>query len=183
MNEIKMWGRGGQGTVMAAEILAFGLAEEGKWVAAFPSFGPERRGAPVDAFIRFNDRKVINVSEIIYPDCLAVFDRMRAISTPEDPQIKKGGMLILNVPIDFKTKPYKGLKNLAKVDATAIAVQEIGRDISNSGMLGALAKVTGWLSLSSLEKGLKEHFKGKLLDVNVRCLHRGYDEVEINQGG
>ena len=181
MKEIIFHGRGGQGTVIASEMLAAGLANENKWVAAFPSFGPERRGAPVDAFIRFDDKPVTSVSEIKQPDCLMVLDRVRAIKTPDNPGVKPGGILILNVGADFTLKQYKEIGVIGRVDATNIAVEEIGRDISNSVMLGAFARATGWIGLEPLSKTLEEHFKGKLLTVNIRCLKRGYEEIVLRQ--
>ncbi len=181
MKEIKLWGRGGQGAVIAAEMLAAALATDGKWVAAFPSFGPERRGAPVDAFIRFDDKPITTVSEIKAPDCLMVLDRVRAVSTPVDPEIKPDGILIMNVAMDVEPKAYQGISVLGRVDGTKIGMEEIGRDISNSVMLGAFAKTTGWISEEPLLECLEEHFAGKLLKVNQQCLKRGFQETVVTQ--
>jgi pyruvate ferredoxin oxidoreductase gamma subunit len=183
MKEIIMWGRGGQGAVIASEMLAGAFAKEGKWVSAFPSFGPERRGAPVDAFIRFNEKKITTVSQIRHPDCLIVMDRMRANTTPEDPEMREGGILVLNISNDFIPAQFKGIDILGRIDATSIALEEIGRDISNSVMLGAFARATGWVGLDSLVSVLEEKFQEKLLKQNVRCMERGYEEIDLIKSG
>ena len=81
-------------------------------------------------------------------------------------------------------KDYEGIGILGLIDATAIATEEIGRDISNSVMMGAFAKGTGWVSVEAIGKALEGYFQGKLLQANLRCLQRGYEEIEImNYGG
>jgi 2-oxoacid:acceptor oxidoreductase gamma subunit (pyruvate/2-ketoisovalerate family) len=178
MKEVRIMGRGGQGTVIAAEMLAGALAEEGKWVSAFPSFGVERRGAPVDAFLRFGDKRITKVSLITEPDCLVVFDRKRASSVPKYPELKAGGIMILNVR-RAAHKSYEGIGILGLIDATALATEEIGRDISNTVMMGAFARCTGWVSVEAIGKILEGYFHGRLLQVNIQCLKRGYEEVEV----
>ena len=174
MREIRMMGRGGQGTVIAAEMLAAALAEEGKWVSAFPSFGVERRGAPVEAFLRFGEKPITKVSLIEKADCLIVLDRKRALSVPTSPDLKlRGGF----------EKAYDGVSALGRIDATGVAAEEIGRDISNTVMMGAFARCTGWVSLEAIGKVLETYFRGKVLEDNIRCLNRGYKETTIIRHG
>jgi 2-oxoacid:acceptor oxidoreductase gamma subunit (pyruvate/2-ketoisovalerate family) len=178
MKEVRMMGRGGQGTVIAAEMLAAALAEEGKWVSAFPSFGVERRGAPVDAFLRFDNRPIAKVSLIEKADCLIVLDRKRANSLPESPELKPGAIMVLNVRTAAH-KIYGEIGVLGQIDATAVAMEEIGKDISNTVMMGAFARCTGWVGLEAIGKILEERFQGRLRDMNMKCLQRGYEEVRI----
>ena len=183
MKEVRMMGRGGQGTVIASEMLAAALAEEGKWVSAFPSFGVERRGAPVDAFLRFGDRRITQVSLITKADCLVVLDRKRANAVFKSPELKPGGIMVLNMRT-VAQEIYEGIGVLGQIDATGVATEEIGRDISNTVMMGAFARCTGWVGLEAIVKILRGYFQGKLLEMNIRCLKRGYEEIRvINDGG
>jgi len=177
-----MMGRGGQGTVIAAEMLAAALAEEGKWVSAFPSFGVERRGAPVEAFLRFGEKPITKVSLIEKADCLIVLDRKRALSVPTSPDLKPGGIMVMNLRGGFE-KAYDGVSALGRIDATGVAAEEIGRDISNTVMMGAFARCTGWVSLEAIGKVFETYFRGKVLENNIRCLNRGYKETTIIRHG
>jgi 2-oxoacid:acceptor oxidoreductase gamma subunit (pyruvate/2-ketoisovalerate family) len=180
MTELRMHGRGGQGAVLAAEILATALVLEGKYAASFPFFGSERRGAPVQAFVRFGTVPIRERTRIYHPDLVLVTDRVLAGNPLCYNGIKVGGIVIANAnPEKIIPVLQENIEKLAAVDANSICQEEIGRVITNTCMLGALAGATQAVKLESVEEALKQFFKGKVLTGNIRCLHRGYNEVSL----
>jgi 2-oxoacid:acceptor oxidoreductase gamma subunit (pyruvate/2-ketoisovalerate family) len=179
MKEVRLHGRGGQGAVLAAKMLASAAAIEGKCVASFPMYGFERRGMPVVAFTRFDEAQIREKSQIYTPDCLMVVDPTLLKLDGLFNGLKPGGVLILNGKSAPAERMSDNLALAGTVDATRIAVEEIGRDIPNTCLLGALAAATGWLKLESVIKGLGEYFEGEMLRKNIRNAERGYEEVEV----
>ncbi|MFZ7127661.1 MAG: 2-oxoacid:acceptor oxidoreductase family protein [Desulfobacterales bacterium] len=179
VKEIRFHGRGGQGAVMAAKMLASAAAIEGKCVASFPMYGFERRGMPVIAFTRFDDEPIREKTQIYTPDCLMVIDPTLLGLTTLFDGLKPGGVLILNSAKPYETRPSENLKSVGVINATHVALCEIGRDIPNTCLIGALAKTTGWLKLESVLKGLADYLEGDMLKMNIRNAERGYHEVEV----
>lgn len=180
MLEIRFHGRGGQGAVTSAELLAGAVISEGKYAQSFPSFGPERRGAPVVAFSRVDDKPIRARFAVYEPDVAVVLDSsLLEISSP-DKGLKEDGYLIVNSsrsPEELKEKyGYEGIR-VATVDATKIATENLGRPITNTTMLGAMVKVTGLIKPESMEKPLKERF-GRIAEKNLESFRRAYDEVK-----
>ena len=179
MKEIRIHGRGGQGAVLAARMLASAFLAEGKFVASFPMYGFERRGAPVVAFTRIDDKPIREKTQIYTPDCLVVIDpglmKLPALFSGLKPE----GVLILNSPKPLKDRPSDNLKIGGVVNATQIAVDEIGRDIPNTCLLGAFAAATGWLDLQSVLSCLGDYLSGDILQRNLHSVERGYHEVEV----
>jgi 2-oxoacid:acceptor oxidoreductase gamma subunit (pyruvate/2-ketoisovalerate family) len=179
VKEIRFHGRGGQGAVMAAKMLASACAAEGKHVASFPMYGFERRGMPVVAFTRFSDEPIREKTQIYTPDCLMVIDpTLLGLKNLWD-GLKEDGVLILNSPRPFTDPPHANLRKAGIINATQVALCEIGRDIPNTCLIGALAKVTGWVKLESVLQGLAEYLEGDMLKRNLRNAERGYEEVEV----
>lgn len=179
MKEIRFHGRGGQGIVLAARMLASACAAEDRYVASFPMYGFERRGMPVVAFTRFDDQPIREKTQIYTPDCLVVIDpTLLGIKTLFD-GLKEDGVLILNSANPPAQPPSPNVKTMGVVNATQIALCEIGRDIPNTCLVGALAKVTGWVSLDSVLTGLADYLEGDMLKRNIRNAERGYHEVEV----
>ncbi len=179
MKEIRIHGRGGQGAVTAARMLASAFVNEGKFVASFPMYGFERRGAPVQAFTRVDDKPIREKTQVYTPDCMVVIDpTLLKISTLFS-GIKPDGILIANSPKPFETSFDKNLKTAGVVNATQIAVEEIGRDIPNTCLLGAFAATTQWVKLESILNSLKDYLSGDMLQRNVRSCERGFREVKI----
>jgi 2-oxoacid:acceptor oxidoreductase gamma subunit (pyruvate/2-ketoisovalerate family) len=179
MKEIRIHGRGGQGAVLAARMLASAFVVEGRFVASFPMYGFERRGAPVVAFTRIDDKPIREKTQVYHPDCLIVIDPGLMKLPTLFAGLKPEGILILNSPRPLKARPNDNLKTGAVINATRIAVEEIGRDIPNTCLLGAFAAATGWLALSSLLTSLGEYLSGDMLQRNLRSVERGYREVEV----
>jgi 2-oxoacid:acceptor oxidoreductase gamma subunit (pyruvate/2-ketoisovalerate family) len=181
MREIRIHGRGGQGAVLAARMLASAFVIEGKSVASFPMYGFERRGAPVVAFTRIDDKPIREKTQIYTPDCMVVIDPGLMKLPTLFNGLKPEGVLILNSPMPLKNRPNDNLKTGGVINATQIAVDEIGRDIPNTCLLGAFAATTGWLDLQSILSCLKEYLSGDMLQRNLRSAERGYREVEVIQ--
>lgn len=178
MKEIRLHGRAGQGARMAAEILASALVLEGKYVSAFPMFGAERRGAPITAFLRFDDKPVRLTTQIYEPDCLVVLDPAQ-LKPATFNGLKPNGMLIVNTSKPLADRMHHNVAVIGFTDATAIALEHIGRPIVNTCMLGVFAKTTGWTSLDFILPSLEEHFSGSLLENNVKALREGFQTTQV----
>jgi 2-oxoacid:acceptor oxidoreductase gamma subunit (pyruvate/2-ketoisovalerate family) len=177
--EIRFHGRGGQGAVLAARMLASACAVEGKCVASFPMYGFERRGMPVVAFTRVSEEPIREKTQIYTPDCLMVIDPTLLNLKNLFDGLKEDGVLILNRPDPPAEPLHPNLKTVGVINATQVALCEIGRDIPNTCLLGALAKTTGWVQLDSVLQGLADYFQGDLLKRNIRNAERGFAEVEV----
>jgi len=183
--EIRWHGRGGQGAVTSAELLARAAISEGKYAQAFPKFGPERRGAPVQAFDRISGREPIRVrADVDAPDVVVVLDPtlLRIIDVTSG--LKDTGVLIVNtskdmseVEADFGTK-----WRLAAVDATRIAREELGVPIVNTTMLGVLLRATGVVKAESLVGPLQDRF-GRIAERNVNAMKRASVEAVVKERG
>jgi 2-oxoacid:acceptor oxidoreductase gamma subunit (pyruvate/2-ketoisovalerate family) len=178
MKEIRVHGRGGQGAMAGARMLATAFVGEGKWATSFPEFGFERRGAPVRAFVRVDDRPIREKTKVYNPDCLLVIDPRLISSASTFEGIKERGILVVNGP---QTDSYaeRGIGIVGTVNATQIGLEEVGMAVTNTCMLGAFARTTGWIGLDALLASLSEYFRGSLLARNLRCVERGYHETAL----
>jgi len=181
VKEIRIHGRGGQGAVMAARMLASAFVAEGMHVASFPMYGFERRGAPVVAFTRYDDKPIHVKTQIYNPDCLIVIDPGLLTLPTLFTGVKPGGVFILNSGKKLPEQPNENLKIGGVVNATQIAVDEIGRDIPNTCLLGAFASASGWLKLESILDALPDYLSGDILQRNLKSAERGYREVEVTK--
>ena len=181
ITEIRWHGRGGQGAVTSAELLALAAIEEGKYAQAFPSFGPERRGAPVLVFNRVSDATPIRArAAITDPDVVVILDPGLLDITDVTSGLKEDGVLVINTQktlVDIKSE-LSGPWRLAVVNATSIAREIIGVPIVNTTMLGALVKATDIIELESLTGPLKERF-GARAKGNMDACRKAYEETEI----
>lgn len=164
---------------MAARMLASAFVIEGKSVASFPMYGFERRGAPVVAFTRVDDKQIREKTQIYNPDCLVVIDPGLLTLPTLFTGLKPEGILILNSPKKLDEQLDANLKIVGLVNATQIAVEEIGRDIPNTCLLGAFAAASGWLKLDSILSCLPDYLSGDILERNLKSAERGYKEVEV----
>jgi len=183
MLEIRFHGRGGQGAVTSAELIAISAINKGNFAQAFPSFGPERRGAPVVAFCRV-DAKKINIRAKVYkPDVVIVLDPGLLNLMDPTEGMKQDGIMILNTNrnLDDIVRTIKAPIRLAVVDANKIAIEELGRPIVNTTMLGAFIKATGLIETQDINAPLLERFGAKLGDKNMQALMRAYNEVRIKE--
>ncbi len=160
MIEIRIHGRGGQGSVIASKIMAVALFSEGKWVQSFPKFGVERRGAPVEAFLRLDQDKILIRSEIEAPDHIVILDATLMEVTDVTSGLKKGGWIIINThgsPEDFPD--FKDFK-IGCVDASRIAADHrLGSrsaPIVNTAICGAFARATELVGIDSICNAIRE---------------------------
>jgi pyruvate ferredoxin oxidoreductase gamma subunit len=181
MLEIRWHGRGGQGAVTSVEMLALAAIGEGKHAQGFPSFGPERRGAPVTAFNRIDNKRIKVRSAIYNPDAVVVLDSSLVTLVNVTEGLKPDGTLIVNTsksPEELKKElNFKG--RVATVDASKIAWEELGVPITNTTMLGALIKIVGIVKLDSVKDPIGHRF-GRIAGKNLAALKRAYEEVKIN---
>jgi len=180
MGEIRLHGRGGQGTVIAAEMLANAFVFGGKYASVFPSFGVERRGSAVMAFARFGEMPIRERTRVYRPDILLMLDQSLTEIRSNYDGFKAGGLIIANTKheqaiLDLDMKQG----TLAIVDGVSIALEETGTAITNTCMLGAFAKATGLVKLEDLKEALGLYFTGKILAKNIRSLERGFAEVKV----
>ncbi|MEO2152111.1 MAG: pyruvate/ketoisovalerate ferredoxin oxidoreductase subunit gamma, partial [Thermococcus sp.] len=175
-------GRGGQGAVTAANILASAAFKQGKYVQAFPFFGVERRGAPVTAFTRIDDKPIRIKTQIYEPDIVVVLDPSLLETVDVTAGLKDGGIVIINtekskeeVLEKLKKKPAK----LALVDATTIALDILGLPITNTAILGAVAKATGVVELKYVQEAIKETFSGTLGEKNAKAAEEAFNKTVV----
>ncbi len=180
MFEIRFHGRGGQGAVLAAKILAKALVEEGKFVKAIPAFGFERRGAPVEAYLRYDDKEFRQITNIYNPDCIVCLDPTLAQTVNIFAGINENATWVQATKknLDQLEVPER-VTRVGLCDGFGLALEVLGRPITNSIMLGVLAKTTGIVSLESLNKGMATTaFRDALLEKNVEAAKRGYEATK-----
>ncbi len=178
--EIRWHGRGGQGVVLANQLIGMALFEEGKNIQTFPDFGPERTGGPVRGYTRFSEDPIDIHSSVYEPDILAVIDPYLA----EDPSVYTGlkpeGVAVVNsakTPGDLRRKLGLNVKTLGVVDAAKISKEVFGAYVFNTPVLGGLVRLTGIVRLETIEKLFLNRFPGRVGELNVKMLKRGYEEV------
>ena len=176
MIEIRFHGRGGQGAVTAARLLAEAAFLEGKYCQAFPSFGAERRGAPIVAFARIDTEPIRIRAQVYEPNHVVVFDPTLLETVNVAAGLKRGGIIVLNAK-----KLPEGLHagEVAMVDATAIALETLGVPITNTAMLGAFIRATKLISLESVLKAVGGYFKGKLAGKNMAAVKAAYERTVV----
>ncbi|MEK7439141.1 MAG: NADH-dependent phenylglyoxylate dehydrogenase subunit gamma [Pseudomonadota bacterium] len=183
MYEIRIHGRGGQGAVMAGGILATALVLEGKYVVAVPSFGFERRGAPVASYLRFDAREIRQMTNIYHPDCVLCIDPTVARAVNVFEGVRDGAVLVQTSakPLgDMQLPPQ--IATVGLCDAVSIALDIFKRSITNTIMLGAFARTTGLVSLESLQAAIrKSDFRDAGLKQNMAALARGYESTQVHQ--
>jgi pyruvate ferredoxin oxidoreductase gamma subunit len=182
MTEVRLHGRGGQGVVSAAQMIADAAVAEGKYVQAFPEFGAERSGAPIAAYARLSDGPIEIHSFIRNPDVVVVVDKSMAYFKSTTSGLAAGGYFISNFDgTSQELRSKLGLDPSVRVialDATGIAMKCLGRDFPNTPMLGALVKATNLVGFESLAKVLGERFKGSVRAGNEEALKLGYEGVK-----
>ncbi|WMW23834.1 pyruvate ferredoxin oxidoreductase subunit gamma [Methanolobus sediminis] len=178
MKEIRIHGRGGQGSVTAAELLAVAAFADGKFSQAFPAFGVERRGAPVQAFTRINNEPIRLRSQIYEPDYVIVQDPTLLEVVDVASGLKEDGILIINSDFDADTFDLDTKAKIMTVNATKIALDIIGRPIVNTVLLGAFAGATGEIEPESIMEAVKERFPGKVGERNAEAIQEAYNMMK-----
>jgi pyruvate ferredoxin oxidoreductase gamma subunit len=178
MIEIRIHGRGGQGNVAAAELLSIAAFHDGKYSQAFPSFGAERVGAPVQAFVRIDDRRIRVREEVRNPDYIIVQDMYLLETVPVLDGLKPDGLILVNSTMAPEELKLKTSATVETIPATEIAIEIIGRPIPNAIMIGAFCSITGLVSLEAVQRAIMEKFPGPVGENNVAALERAHEIIE-----
>lgn len=184
--EIRWHGRGGQGTVTAAKVLADACLSGGRYVQAFPEYGPERAGAPLRAYNRISENVIRMYCPVLHPQVVSVADAtlLDAVNVTEG--AGDDAIFIVNTardPQEIRKKlNAKPSQKVLTVDASRIAMDCIGRPLPNASMLGAISKATDIIGLDTLLENVKKSFgkkfSQKIIDGNLEATKRGYEEVK-----
>ena len=181
LHELRIHGRGGQGAVLACSILAQALIDDGKHAVAIPSFGFERRGAPVAAFLRFSDAPIRAMTNVYHPDCVVCIDPTVSKTVDIYAGMKASGTVVLTTKAAVDELKFPdSVARVGLCDAVGIALSIYKRPVTNAIMLGAFARTSGLLSLSSLKEALQQmDFRDAGLSQNLTAAERGYNETQI----
>ena len=185
MLEIRWHGRGGQGAVTASKILADSALAEGKQIQAFPEYGSERQGAPIKAFTRISDKPITVHSQVTNPDMVVVLDPtlLKVVDVTEG--LAEDGKIVVNTtmtPAELREKLSLKGRKVYTIDATGIALKNLGKAIPNTPMIGALVKATGMLRIEGVTEDFKHKFHNKfredIVAGNVNAIMDAYNEVK-----
>ncbi len=180
MLEIRIHGRGGQGNVVAAYLLAAAAIDGGRFAQAFPAFGAERRGAPVAAFVRIDEQPIRRRCQVREPLFLIVQDPALMEVPGTLNGLQAGGTVLVDGPearIDDS-----GDNEIIAMPATRLALEHIGRPVPNTALLAAFITLTGLMPLSALTDALAERFKGPVLEKNRSLVEAAAETVEAGRG-
>lgn len=174
MLEIRIHGRGGQGAVTAASLLAMAAGHDDKFSQGFPAFGVERRGAPVKAFARISDKPITIRSQVYSPDFVMIMDPTLCDLPEITEGIKPDTVIIINgkpgsAKFENKTHYY---------DATSLALKVLGKNIVNTAILGVFAKTTGLVTLEGILEAIDREFPDKLAEKNKELINQAYKETK-----
>jgi 2-oxoacid:acceptor oxidoreductase gamma subunit (pyruvate/2-ketoisovalerate family) len=181
MLEVRWHGRGGQGAWTASELLARAAITEGKYIQSFPEFGPERMGAPVTAFTRISDEPIKIHCAVYSPDVVAVLDPtlLKTVNVAEGLD-EKTGNLVVNMKengAEIRKQLKSNVGKVWTVEASEISLKILGMPITNTAMLGAVARVTEIVSLETIEKMINERFRGDVATKNFAVVKEAYQGV------
>ena len=184
MTEIRWHGRGGQGAKTAAQLVAQVALEEGKFSQGFPEYGPERMGAPIRGFTRVSNRPIRLHCAIERPDVVVVLDDTMIGMPAVTEGIDDLTMFVINTtlsPSEMREKLGDVAGTIYCVDATTISIDELGRPMPNTPMVGALVKATGCISIDVLKADVERRFMKKfgerIVQGNIGAIQRAYEEV------
>lgn len=186
LTEIRWHGRGGQGVVTAGKLLAETALGTGQYFQAFPDYGPERMGAPIKAYTRLSPEPINLHCQIEYPNVVLVLDPTLLGTVPVTEGLKEDGVLLVNTqstPSEIREITGFETGQVFTVDASHIAIEEMGREITNTPMIGALARATGLFEIDDLIEQTRKRFtklmmKQDIIEANVRAMRRAVTEVQ-----
>jgi len=180
MEQIRIHGRGGQGVVTAAELIAIAAFDNGKYAQAFPHFGVERSGAPVQSYARISDEKIITREQIYNPDILIIQDAS-LLETEKNILVgtNKDTLFIINAPHNYQSPIKLPSKKVFYTPATEIALKIFGKNIVNTVILGSFAKHAGLITLESLKSAVSEKFSDKgeaIIKKNIQAIESAFND-------
>lgn len=183
MLAVRIHGRGGQGVVTAAELLATAAFAEGRHAQAFPSFGSERTGAPVVAFCRIDTHPIRLREPILEPDALIIQDPTLLHQVDVFGGLRKDGYILINTSRSFEDLGLGEFaagfraERLCTVPATEFALKLIGRPLPNAALLGGFAAISGQISLESVGAAVREKFPAKVAEANIAAAAEAFEFV------
>ncbi|MDR5673062.1 Pyruvate:ferredoxin oxidoreductase or related 2-oxoacid:ferredoxin oxidoreductase, gamma subunit [Halalkaliarchaeum sp. AArc-CO] len=177
MEQIRIHGRGGQGSVTLAHLIAEAAFEQGDWAQAFPAFGVERRGAPVEAFARIDAEKITDRSQVNEPTYVLVQDPTLVDIVDVAEGLIEDGTVVVNSTAEPAELSIPTDERIVTVDATGIAREHLGRPIMNTSLLGAFAGATGVLEIDSIESVTVSTFGGDIGRKNAAAADAAFREV------
>jgi len=186
MIELKFFGRAGQGGKTASELIANAALDEGKFIQAFPEYGPEREGAPVKAFVRINSRPIRIHCQVKNPDIVVVIDPTLLECLDVIEGLKEDGLLVVNTHKTPKEiREFTGFKGrIFTVDGTKISMEVFGRNFPNMPILGALVKASNIVKMESLRNQIicvfLEKIGGEKTKKNIEMVERAYEEAQAD---
>ncbi len=182
--EIRWHGRGGQGAVTAAKILAESALGDGKFIQAFPEYGPERAGAPVRSFTRIGSSPIYIHSQVTDPKIVLVLDPTLLDVVDVTEGLAEDGTIIINSnepPQEVRKKTGIKGRKIFTVPATDIAIKELKRNIPNTPMIAALLKITNILNIEAVKNNFKvkysKKFKPEIIEANLRAMDEAFKSV------
>lgn len=175
--EIRIHGRGGQGNVVAAYLLATAAFEDGRYAQAFPSFGAERRGAPVTAFVRIADKPIRRRCEVLEPAYLIIQDEALLHLPGVLNGLLPGGGILVNSNRSSNELSETVGQSVVALPGSSLANEILGRPVPNTALLAAFLTLSGLLPQDALVKALAERFKGKVLENNVKLIETAAQRV------
>ena len=175
MIEIRIHGRGGQGSVTAAELLAVAAFDDGREAQAFPAFGVERRGAPVLAFCRIDTEPIRIRSQIYEPDYVIVQDPTLMDTVDVLAGLKPDGTVLINSEHAASELKLDTTARVVTFPATQIALETLGRPIMNTAIMGAFSGISGAISFEAIERSIRHRFPGELGEKNVEAARKAYE--------
>ena len=185
LTEIRWHGRGGQGAVTASELLAETALHEGKYLQAFPDYGPERMGAPIRAYTRISSSPIRQHCQITDPDVVVVLDPTLIGVVDFTQGLKDQGMLVVNTPTppaELRSKLDWKKGKVFTVDATRIALDTVGRNFPNIPMLGALLKAAEIVNKDDIRNEIKSRLSARVsknaAEANINAFERAYNETK-----
>jgi 2-oxoacid:acceptor oxidoreductase gamma subunit (pyruvate/2-ketoisovalerate family) len=180
--EVRWHGRGGQGAWTASELFARAAIAEGKYIQSFPEFGPERMGAPVTAFTRISTEPIRLHCAVYNPDVVAVLDPtlLKTVKVADGLGDENGNILVNTKETPDQIRKVLGTSKgkVWTVPASEISMRILGMSITNTAMLGAVARVTGIVSLETIEKMIKARFRPDVAEKNFAVVKEAYQEVK-----
>jgi len=176
--EVRWHARGGQGGFTAARLLGLAASVFGNnYAQAFPSFGPERRGAPVLGFTRIDNKPITDHSQVYICDCVVVIDETLMETVDVTKGLKDGGKILINTRLNPDSFKFKGNFKVITVDATTIAMEELGAPIANTAMLGAFAAVHDFIDLDSILQAVDKGMSESLRQTNKKAIEHAYKVI------
>jgi len=178
VREIRIHARAGQGAITTANILGEAYFIKGVYAYAFPHFGAARMGAPMNAFVRVDDKPVRIRSQIYEPDFVIVVDSTLLRSVNCLAGLRDDGIVVINQRESIQIPKVKLKQRIYAVPANRIAQEAFGRPLGNTALLGAYAAATGEVDLETMQQAIRSRFTGNIQEGNLKAVKQGFEYIQ-----